>query len=200
MSGLPHAVVKQAENFRVREFVKKIESHPHREALQADLQQNNVYNPFSDELKAMIREMVLSYLSFAKQIQKCNAQNAFFIAIKEWSIALVDISWLKANPVKILTNGDWMLSPPRTASSRRCDPIVLGTIKLKRRNSTIGHGRLWPNLLWPIRLWPIFRPTLANLGLGARHGKTDAQKERFVAHNARKRWIKKNFDGIHDRF
>ena len=57
VSGLPHAVVKQAENFRVRELVKKIESHPHRETLQADLQQNNVYNPFSDESKAMIREM-----------------------------------------------------------------------------------------------------------------------------------------------
>ena len=57
VSGLPHAVVKQAENFRVRELVKKIESHPHREALQADLQQNNVYNPFSDDSKAMIREM-----------------------------------------------------------------------------------------------------------------------------------------------
>ena len=39
VSGLPHAVVKQAENFRVRELVKKIESHPFREALQADLQQ-----------------------------------------------------------------------------------------------------------------------------------------------------------------
>ena len=57
LSGLPHAVVKQAENFRVRELVKKIESHPHREALEADLQQNNVYNPFSDDAKAMIREM-----------------------------------------------------------------------------------------------------------------------------------------------
>ena len=55
--GLPHAAVKQAENFRVRELVKKIESHPHREALQAVLQQNNVYNPFSDDAKAMIREM-----------------------------------------------------------------------------------------------------------------------------------------------
>ena len=49
VSGLPHTVVKQAENFRVRELVKKIESHPHREALQADLQQNNANNPFSDE-------------------------------------------------------------------------------------------------------------------------------------------------------
>ena len=57
VSGLPHAVVKQAENIRVRELVKKIESHPHRQALQADLQQNNAYNPFSDESKAMIREM-----------------------------------------------------------------------------------------------------------------------------------------------
>ena len=57
VSGLPHAVVKQAENFRVRELVKKIESHPHREALQADLQQYSVYNPFSNNSKAMIREM-----------------------------------------------------------------------------------------------------------------------------------------------
>ena len=39
VSGLPHAVVKEAENFRVREVVKKIESHLHRRALQADLQQ-----------------------------------------------------------------------------------------------------------------------------------------------------------------
>ena len=57
VSGLPHAVVKQAENFRVRELVNKIESHPHRQDLQADLQQNDVYNPFSDDSKAMIREM-----------------------------------------------------------------------------------------------------------------------------------------------
>ena len=57
VSGLPHAVVKQAENFRVREFVKKIESHAHREAPQVDLQQNNVYNAFSNNSKAVIREM-----------------------------------------------------------------------------------------------------------------------------------------------
>ena len=57
VSGLPHAVVKQAENFRVHELVKKIESHPHREELQADLKQTTVSNPFSDDSKAMIREM-----------------------------------------------------------------------------------------------------------------------------------------------
>ena len=54
VSGLPHAVVKQAANFRDRELVKKIESHPHRQTLQTDLQQNNAYNPFSDDAKAMI--------------------------------------------------------------------------------------------------------------------------------------------------
>ena len=34
----------------------------------------------------------------------------------------------------------------------------------------------------------------------ARHGKTEAQKEHFIAHNARRRCLKKKFDGIHDRF
>ena len=57
MSGLPHAVVKQAENFRVRELVKKIESHPRRQALQADLQQSNAYNQFSEKSKKMIQVM-----------------------------------------------------------------------------------------------------------------------------------------------
>ena len=55
--GLSHAVVKEAENVRVQELVEKIESHPHREALQADLQQNNVCIPFSNNSKAMIREL-----------------------------------------------------------------------------------------------------------------------------------------------
>ena len=35
---------------------------------------------------------------------------------------------------------------------------------------------------------------------GVRHGKTEAQKEHFLAHNARRRCIKKNFDVMHDRF
>ena len=55
--GLSHAVVKEAEHLRVQELVKKIDSHPHREALQADLQQNNVYNQFSKNSKAMILEL-----------------------------------------------------------------------------------------------------------------------------------------------
>ena len=57
VSGLPHAVVKQAENFRVRELVKKMESHPHRQALQADLQQSDAYNPCSEKSKKIIQDM-----------------------------------------------------------------------------------------------------------------------------------------------
>ena len=55
--GLPHSVVKQAQNYRVRELVKKIENHPHRHALQRDLQQNKAYNPFSTTTKKMIQDV-----------------------------------------------------------------------------------------------------------------------------------------------
>ena len=55
--GLSHAVLKEAEHLRVQELVKKIENHPRRVALHADLQQNNIYNPFSKKSKAMIREL-----------------------------------------------------------------------------------------------------------------------------------------------
>ena len=93
VSGLPHAVAKQAESFRVQELVQRIENHPHREAFHADLQQNDVYNPFSNNSKAMIRELDnVEQLELCEtSTKKCNPQNAFFIGI-----ALVDSSWLKA--------------------------------------------------------------------------------------------------------
>ena len=55
--GLSHAVVEEAEHLRVQELVQRIENHPHRAALQADLQQNNVYSPSSKNSKEMIREL-----------------------------------------------------------------------------------------------------------------------------------------------
>ena len=55
--GLPHSVVKQADNYRARELVSKIENHPHRQSLQRDLQQNNAYNPLSEKCKKMIKDM-----------------------------------------------------------------------------------------------------------------------------------------------
>ena len=49
--------MKQADKYRVRELVKKIENHPHRQSLQRDLQQNQAYNPFSATSKKMIQDM-----------------------------------------------------------------------------------------------------------------------------------------------
>ena len=159
VSGLPHAVVKQAENFRVRELVKKMESHTHREALQADLQQNNAYNLFSKKSKEIFAKWAMySYSSFAEQFQKCNAQNAFFIGIKEWSIAPVDISWVESESIQHFHK--W-----------RLDALSIPHYVIKK-----GRPR------------------------GAPHDKTEAQKEHHVSHNARRRCIKKNFDGFHDRF
>ena len=54
---LPHSVVTQADNYRVREFVKQIENNPQRQSLQRDLQQNNAYNPFSEKSTKMIKDM-----------------------------------------------------------------------------------------------------------------------------------------------
>ena len=49
--------MKEAEHLRVQDLVKRIETYRHRAALHADLQQNNVYNPFSKNSKEMIREL-----------------------------------------------------------------------------------------------------------------------------------------------
>ena len=55
--GLPHSVAQHSDNCCVRELVKKIENHPHRQSLQRDLQQNNAYHPFSEKSKKMIQDM-----------------------------------------------------------------------------------------------------------------------------------------------
>ena len=134
--GLPHAVVKQAENFRVRELVKKIESHPHRKALQDDLQQNNVYNPSSDDSKAMIREMGNAELfELCETIPKVQCSECLLY----WNQGVIYCTCgqlsLKANPAEIFTNGDWMLSQFHTTSSQRDDLVVLDTTKLRHRKS-----------------------------------------------------------------
>ena len=55
--GLPHSTVKQLQGASVRELIQKIENHPHRHALQRDLQQSQSFNPFSQESKQMIHEV-----------------------------------------------------------------------------------------------------------------------------------------------
>ena len=53
--GLPHSAVKQSHGANVQDLIQKIENHPHRHALQRDLQQRQQCNPFSKESKDMIK-------------------------------------------------------------------------------------------------------------------------------------------------
>ena len=146
VSGLPHAVVKQAENFRVRELVKKIESHPHRKALQVDLQQNNAYNPFSNASKAMIREMGnVELFELCETIPK--VQRSECLLQKNQGIVYCTCGHLLRESESSQNFHQW-----------RLDAFSIP-------NYVIKKGRL----------------------RGARHGTTEAQKEHFVAHNARRR-------------
>ena len=54
ISGVPNAMVKRSHSISVQNLIRKIESHPQREALQNDLQQHRVFNPFSKESKDAI--------------------------------------------------------------------------------------------------------------------------------------------------
>ena len=165
VSGSPHAVVKQAENFRVRELVKKIESHPHREALQADLQQNNVYNPFSDNSKAMIREIGNVELF------------ELFETIPQVQCSQCLLCWNQG--VIYCTCGHLLVE---SESSQKVHKLRLDALSIP--HYVINKGR--PH--------------------GARHGKTEAQKQHHIAFNAWKRCRtrvdaqEEHYKGIHDRF
>ena len=53
--GSPHSAVKQSHGVNVQNLIQKIENHPHRHALQSDLQQRRQFNPFSKESQDMIK-------------------------------------------------------------------------------------------------------------------------------------------------
>ena len=133
VSGLPHAVVKQAEHFRVRELVKKIESRPHRQALQADLQQSNAYNPFSEKSKKMIRDMGNVELFEFPKVQ-CSECLLFWIQ----GIVYCTCGHLLRESESSRHLHQWRLDalsiPNYVIKKRR--PRVLGTVKLKHRRST----------------------------------------------------------------
>ena len=163
--GLSHAVVKEAENFRVQELVKKIESHPHREALQADLQQNNVYNPFSNNSKAMIRELGnVELFELCETIPKVQCSQCLLY----WNQGII-----------YCTCGQFLVE---SESRRKFHKLRLDALSIP--HYVIKKGRCH----------------------GARHGKTEAQKQYHIAFNAWKRCRKRvdsqgeHFKGIHDRF
>ena len=150
VSGLP-----QAENSLVRELVKKIESHPHRQDLQADLQQSNACNPFSEKSKKMIRDMGnVELFELCETIPKVQCSECLLY----WNQGIVYCT---------------------------CGHLL-------RENESSRHLHRWQLDILSIPNYVIKkgRPH------GNRNGKNEAQKEHFIAHTARKRCIKKGFQGI----
>ena len=156
--GLPHSVMKQAQNSPVRELVKKIENHPHRHSLQRDLQQNEACNPFSTTSKKMIQD-----------------------------VGNVELFELFETDPK---------TQCKACLSYRSEGIVY---------CTCGH------LLKEIAANPNFIEYALDLSIpeyvikkgrphGHRYGKLPENKVYHLAHNLKKRCIKRHFKGIHDRF
>ena len=86
--GLPHSVVKQADNDRVRELVKKIENHL-TDYLVNKIYNRTVYDPFSMNPKKMIQDMgqLWSCLDCSRLIPRRSAKNAFHTGVKASSDA-----------------------------------------------------------------------------------------------------------------
>ena len=159
ISGLPHSVVKQAENSRVRELVKKIENHPHRQDLHADLQQNKAYNPFSEKSKKMIQDVGNVELF---ELFETDPKTQCKECLLHWSQGIV-----------YCTCGHLLKESEASRGAIQCTLDLLSI-----QNYFIKKGR--PH--------------------GHRYGKTKEQRDYDIARNLRKRCIKRNFEGIHDRF
>ena len=60
IQGPLHSTVEQEDKIRkgvVNKLIHQIETHPDREALKADMKQNQAYNPLSEKSKNMIHSM-----------------------------------------------------------------------------------------------------------------------------------------------
>ena len=159
VSGLPHAVVKQAEDSRVRELVKKIENHPHRQALQDDLQQNNACNPFSEKSKKIIKDMGnVELFELCETIPTVQCSECLLY----WNQGIV-----------YCTCGHLLRENQSSRGIHRWKLDILSIPNYVRKK-----GRPHDH----------------------RYGKNKEQRQHHIAHNLRKRCIKRRFEGIHDRF
>ena len=136
--GLSHAVVKEAEHLRVQELVKKIENHPHREALHADLQQNNVYNLFCKNPKAMIRE-----LGNVELFELYNVLTVFFLGILESrnSAELETVTTSRSPTTVITANGEVQTHEEATVYVKEFD-IFLTNKVLDHTPAVLSLGKL----------------------------------------------------------
>ena len=138
--------------------MKKIESHPHREALQADLQQNNVYNPLSNNSTAMIRELGnLEFFELCETIPKVQCSECLLC----WNQGMI-----------YCTCGQILVE---SESRRKFNKLRLDALSIPHYVKKKGRCH------------------------GARHGKTEEQKEYQKAFNAWKR-CRKRVDSQGDHY
>ena len=130
ISGLPHSVLKQAENSRVRELVKKIENHPHRFDIQADLQQNNAYNPFSEKPKKMIKDMGNVELF---ELCETNSKIQCKECLLHWNQCIVYCTCGAEAPF----NAHWTFSRFQIMSLRMDDLMAIDMGRLKNKETII---------------------------------------------------------------
>ena len=158
--GLPHSVVKQAQNSRVRELVKMIENHPHRQFLQRDLQQNKAYNPFSATPKKMFQDV--------------GNVELFELFETDPKTQCKECLSYRSEGIVYCTCGH--LLQKETVANRGFIVYTLDLLSIP--DYVIKKGR--PH--------------------GHRYGKAPENKEYHLAHNLKKRCIKRKSTGIHDRF
>ena len=159
--GLSHSVVKEAEHLRVQELVKRIETHPYRATLHADLQQNNVHNPFSKMIRELGNVELFELCETTRKVQ-C------YHCLLYWNQGIV-----------YCTCGQCLIY---SKSRRNFNRLRLYALSIP--NYVIKKGATH----------------------GARHSKTEVQREYHLAWNAWKRCCKRvdsqgeHFTEIHDRF
>ena len=136
---MTHSVAKQAENFRGRELVNKIENHPHRQDLQADVQQNNAYNTFSDKSKKIIKDMDnVELFELCETVSKMQCKEACLLY---WDQGIVYCT--RGHPLRESEasrgsfNGHWTFSQVKIMSLRRSDLMAIDLGRLKNKKTMI---------------------------------------------------------------
>ena len=129
-----HSVVKEAAHIRVQELVQRIENHPHRAALQADLQLNNINNPFSENSIEMIRELgnvELFELCETRPKVQCSQ------CLLYWNQGIV---YCTCGQCLIYSESRRKINKVRLGGSRKALPMVLDTARPKYKENTIWPG------------------------------------------------------------
>ena len=137
--GLPHSVVKHAESTSVRELIQKIENHPDRHALQQDLRQNQLFNPFSPESKQMIRDVGNIGLC---ELLETEPKTQCKVCLSYWNIGIVYCTcghFLRKERGRISNSSSirWTFFQFQSTSSRKDDLTDIDMVRSRETRTVI---------------------------------------------------------------